>query len=104
MTLNCLGSEKQTILLMITMYCRGKHHPPADLCDDCRGLLEYALKRLETCKFQQNKPVCGRCTVHCYKPYMREKVRQVMRYAGPRMIWQHPVLTLCYLWDEVTRN
>lgn len=88
---------------MTGIYCRDNHHTPDGLCDDCRTLLDYALKRLDKCKFQENKPVCGRCPVHCYKPDMREKVRQVMRYAGPRMIWQHPVLTLCHLWDEVTR-
>jgi hypothetical protein len=35
---------------------------------------------------------------------MREKVKQVMRYAGPRMLWRHPLLTLGHLWDEVTRK
>ncbi len=99
-----LDRERETLGIMIAMYCRDNHHPPDGLCDNCRGLMDYALKRVDNCKFQQNKPVCGRCTVHCYKPDMREKVRQVMRYAGPRMIWHHPVLALRHLWDEVTRR
>lgn len=88
---------------MVGIYCKGNHGSSANLCVDCQILLDYALKRLDNCKFQQNKPVCGRCTVHCYKPDMRGNIRQVMRYAGPRMIWQHPVLALWHLWDEVTR-
>jgi hypothetical protein len=28
---------------------------------------------------------------------MRETVRAVMRYAGPRMIWRHPVLALAHV-------
>ncbi len=98
-----LDRERSTLQVMIHLYCHDNHHPPAELCDDCRDLLEYALKRLDRCKFQENKPVCGRCTVHCYKPDMREKVRLVMRYAGPRMLGRHPLLALRHLWDEVTR-
>jgi hypothetical protein len=34
---------------------------------------------------------------------MREQVRQVMRYAGPRMMFLHPVLTLLHYLDEITK-
>lgn len=97
-----LDRERETIRLMIGLYCRDNHHPACELCDECRDLLEYAMTRVDKCRFQSNKPVCARCLVHCYKPDMREKVRQVMRYAGPRMLWRHPLLTLQHLWDEVT--
>jgi hypothetical protein len=30
---------------------------------------------------------------------MRERVRTVMRYAGPRMMWRHPFLALAHLVD-----
>lgn len=85
--------EKNVIHKMIRLYCRQNHPRQAGqtLCDDCRGLLEYALKRLDHCKFGANKPTCEKCPVHCYKPEMREKVKTVMRYAGPRMIIAHPV-------------
>lgn len=32
--------------------------------------------------------------VHCYKPEMREKIREVMRFSGPRMIFHHPYLAI----------
>ena len=32
------------------------------------------------------------------KPEMREKIRQVMRYSGPRMIFHHPIAALRHLY------
>ena len=34
---------------------------------------------------------CSNCRVHCYNPQMREKIRMVMRFSGPKMIFYHPV-------------
>jgi hypothetical protein len=31
---------------------------------------------------------------------MRERMRQVMRFAGPRMILFHPIMAIRHLWDE----
>lgn len=35
--------------------------------------------------------------VHCYKPAMREKIREVMRFSGPRMMLYHPVLAVSHV-------
>ena len=40
---------------------------------------------------KREKENCSNCKVHCYKPEMREKIRAVMRFSGPRMIFRHPV-------------
>ncbi|MFW2365981.1 MAG: nitrous oxide-stimulated promoter family protein, partial [Desulforhopalus sp.] len=50
--------------------------------------------------FQQDKPTCGNCTIHCYKQDMRDKVRKVMRYSGPKMIRFHPLLAFFHLLDS----
>ena len=91
--------EFKTIAAMIRIYCRAHHQPSAAPCDECRRLLEYADRRLDTCPFHAHKPVCNKCTVHCYSKTMRERVRQVMRFSGPRMIYRHPWLTLRHLID-----
>lgn len=85
--------------LLIGLYCRQQHHPPGELCPECRELLAYANLRLTHCPFQENKTTCGNCPVHCYKPGLREKIRAVMRYAGPRLFWRHPLLALGHLLD-----
>jgi hypothetical protein len=32
---------------------------------------------------------------------MRERIRQVMRYAGPRMLFNHPILSVFHLIHRV---
>lgn len=92
-----MNLEARTIAAMISMYCRAHHGAATDRCEDCSGLLAYAQQRIEKCPFGSDKPVCNTCTVHCYKPEMRERVRIVMRYAGPRMLFRHPLLAIRHL-------
>ena len=69
------------------------------LCPQCQTLLDYALQRLERCRFGEGKPSCTRCPVHCYKPALREQIRQVMRYSGPRMLLHNPIMAIRHMWD-----
>ena len=94
-----LAREWRTIAAMIACYCRDHHTTHDALCPECLGLLDYATIRLERCRFGPEKPVCAKCPVHCYRPARREQVRAVMRYAGPRMLWQHPILSLRHWLD-----
>ena len=87
---------------MIRLYCRRQHGPRTELCADCAELLAYARARLSKCPFQEHKPTCARCPVHCYRPDVRERVRAVVRYAGPRMLLRHPFLALRHLIDGWT--
>jgi hypothetical protein len=93
--------EKVTIGHMIRIYCHHHHHPEEILCDDCRGLLVYAHQRVDKCIFGADKPVCAECKVHCYNKDMREKVKEVMRFAGPRMLFRHPLLAIKHMIDKL---
>ena len=99
-----MARERKTIEAMIGIYCRDHHGTRGDLCRECGGLLDYANLRLEKCPFQEGKTVCAKCPIHCYKPEMRERVRGVMRYSGPRMTFRHPVLALFHLIDGLRRK
>ncbi|MDZ7750973.1 MAG: nitrous oxide-stimulated promoter family protein [Gammaproteobacteria bacterium] len=94
-----IAREKRTISAMVAIYCRHHHATSAVPCEACRTLLAYARRRLEVCPFQEAKPACNHCQVHCYSPTMRERVKEVMRYAGPRMVLRHPVLSVYHLLD-----
>lgn len=95
-----LDREKRTIQAMLRLYCRDHHASRGgELCGACQGLLDYAWRRLDTCPFQELKPACNHCQVHCYSKRMREQVRQVMRYSGPRLLLRHPLLSLYHLLD-----
>lgn len=93
-----VSHEKRVIQAMVQIYCTSLHHQK-DPCEDCSTLLRYAEKRIERCKFGIEKPACKNCPVHCYSPEMRQKIREVMRYSGPRMIYKHPVMALYHLWE-----
>lgn len=86
--------EKQTVAFMIRLYCRKKHGTKKTLCSDCQGLSEYAICRSDRCPFMESKTFCSNCRVHCYKPEMREKIRNVMRFSGPRMVFYRPVMAI----------
>lgn len=100
-----LTRERETVQKMIALYCRA-HHKTADssLCDDCQVLSAYAFERINGCPFGAEKPTCAQCPIHCYRPEMREKIRQVMRYAGPRMLWHHPYLAFLHIIDRFRRK
>jgi hypothetical protein len=91
--------EKRTVEAMIRMYCTDQQGARDHLCQDCQALLTYSLERLERCPFQEGKTTCAKCPVHCYRPAMRERIRAVMRYAGPRMLVRHPILAVHHLID-----
>ncbi|MCX6363921.1 MAG: nitrous oxide-stimulated promoter family protein [Actinobacteria bacterium] len=99
-----LAREERTIAVMIAMYCGDQHGDggPRDaggLCPDCAELMAYARLRLDKCRYGAGKPACTSCPTHCYRPALRERVREVMRYSGPRMIKAHPVLAVAHLVD-----
>ena len=96
--------ERTTVATMISIYCHGQHGTENGLCPDCIDLQNYAWHRLEKCPFQAGKTTCAQCPIHCYRPEMREKVRRVMRYAGPRMLLRHPVLALFHLVDGLRKE
>jgi hypothetical protein len=95
--------EQRTIDAMLSIYCRDHHGVGNHLCGDCEQLRVYAHQRLDVCPFQEQKPVCNRCEVHCYSAGMRERVRDVMRYAGPRMPLRHPWLAFRHTLDKLRR-
>jgi len=86
--------------VMLKLYCHDRHGIAEGLCEGCGSLRAYAFERLEGCLFKLNKPTCLKCPVHCYRRDMRELVREVMRYAGPRMLRRHPVLAVLHFWDK----
>jgi hypothetical protein len=97
-----LGREHRTLVCMTQIYCHHHHgRQGGGLCPDCDSLMQYAEKRLEKCPYGTDKPTCAKCPIHCYKPAQREEVRDIMRFAGPRMTWRHPIRSLTHLYDKL---
>lgn len=93
--------ENETVRKMIEIYCREVHGTGKnELCPECSRLLVYARQRIEKCPYGEEKPVCSKCEIHCYKPEMREKIRAVMRCSGRKMLIRSPVLTIRYMYRK----
>ena len=76
-----ISREKLTIKKMIDLY-------------------QAKCPQADKCVFGEEKPACKQCPVHCYQPAKREEMKQIMRWAGPRMLWRHPILTVRHLIDD----
>lgn len=92
--------EMCTVYEMIHLYCKKKHHQKR-LCAECEELYTYAKMRIEKCPFMETKTFCSQCKVHCYKPEMRKKIREVMRFSGPRMLFHHPIMAIRHLYYQI---
>lgn len=92
--------EKELVSEMIALYCKKCHHIKKGLCEECKALEEYARQRSDLCPFMETKTFCSNCKVHCYQPEMREKIRKVMRFSGPRMIFYHPIIACRHLYES----
>ncbi|MCL4202215.1 MAG: nitrous oxide-stimulated promoter family protein [Pirellulaceae bacterium] len=95
-----LRRERRTVTAMLQIYCRGHHGSRKGLCEACSQLHAYAMRRLDCCPFGADKPSCAACPIHCYRADRRQEIREVMRYAGPRMLWRHPWLAIRHVLDE----
>ncbi|RYU56470.1 nitrous oxide-stimulated promoter family protein [Aliivibrio finisterrensis] len=94
-----LNTEFKAVSAMIEIYCKKNHHSEA-LCKECQQLMDYAEVRLDRCPYGENKPTCNTCPIHCYKPEPKEQMRLVMRFSGPRMLLNHPILAIRHLLSE----
>lgn len=94
-----LQREFRTMEKMVAIYCAARHAGNKAPCPDCATFLDYAEVRLEKCPYGADKPTCANCPVHCYKPHYRAQAKQIMRFAGPRMLLRHPWLTIAHYLD-----
>lgn len=97
-----IQQEKKTVKQMIALYCHHNHHGTT-LCSSCQSLQDYALQRLTFCRFGENKTTCEKCVRHCYRSDYKQQIKQVMRYAGPRMILFHPISALRHLYKNLIK-
>ena len=94
--------EQKTIKVMVYWYCNKNHGTlEGELCTECQSILNYALDRIDNCPFLPDKPTCKNCPVHCYKNQEKQKIKEIMRFSGPRMLKTYPLLTIFHLIDGI---
>ena len=99
-----IGREKRMVDAMVLIYCKAHHGYVGAPCVKCSELGVYANNRLENCRYQEKKPVCGRCGLTCYNLENKGYAEEVFTYAGPRMMFEHPLLGLQHFLDAFRNN
>ena len=89
--------EYKIIKQMVRVYCEKNHHTKDYLCEDCQKLVEYSQLRIINCPHKENKKFCSGCKTHCYKKEMKQKIKTVMKFSGPRMILYNPLIVIKHM-------
>ncbi len=97
------SDELALVERMIRLACEGEHGTAeGTLCDACAALCDYVRARLERCPYGAEKPTCRQCPIHCYRPTERDRIKAVMRYAGPRLLLRGDLAALKHLLHDRT--
>jgi hypothetical protein len=96
--------EKKMVKAMVKIYCENHHHTKNSLCPECIELRDYVIKRLENCRYQKKKPVCGRCGLKCYNNELKDSAEKMFMYSGPRMFFKNPILGIQHICDSFKNN
>ena len=99
MTNDHLEKDRKTLEAIGRIYCQAHHEGPRDaagLCPSCRGTVDDTLARTTSCPYG-HQANCQDCDIHCQRGEARDRIREIMRYAAPRMLLRHPLMTLDYL-------
>ena len=91
------ADEIRLVSEMVSLYCRGHRHASKAPCPDCAELIDYCTTRINRCPREKEKTFCSACPHPCYRPDMRERIREVMRWSGPRMLFVHPTIAVRHL-------
>ncbi len=108
-----LERDLKTLATFIRVYCHGKHDrqslvvmrgfdlrkihgKPLELCPECTKLLQHALVKRTHCP-RDPKPQCKHCPTHCYAKNYRQQIREVMKYAGMKLMFSGRIHYLFHL-------
>lgn len=102
-------NEKKMIHLMISIYCRCNHKNSYNrktkaICEECSALYNYAVLRIDRCRYTETKTFCSACPTPCYNRDMKEKVKKMMAFSGKRMLIYNPLMALKHVYVMIKHN
>lgn len=99
-----IDKDRKTLEAIGRIYCAAHHEDAkkdeAGLCASCRETVERTFERASACPFG-HEGNCQDCEVHCQRGDAQRRIREMMRYAAPRMTVRHPLMTFDYLRKKV---
>jgi hypothetical protein len=99
-----ITKEKKIFEAMVRISCENLHDTKKALYSECVEVKDYTKNRLENCRYQEKKPVCGRCGLKCYNNKIRDKTEKMFMCSGPRMFFQHPILGIQHICVSFKNN
>ena len=96
-----IEKEKQMIVKMIDIYYKKKSHGTIEEGEELKA---YAIKRLDNCRHGDDKGFCSHCKTQCYIPKYKAKIKEVMKYSGPRMMLYNPLMVINHLLLDIKKS
>ena len=96
---NRTARDRKVLEAMGRIFCKAHHSgekDPCALCSLCHEIVEVTLVRTASCPYG-HEGNCQDCAIHCQRGEAQERIREIMRYAAPRMVLRHPLMTMEYL-------
>ncbi len=98
--------DRKVLEAMGCVFCKAHHSGEKDacgLCPSCRATVEATLARTAVCPFD-HEGNCQDCAIHCQRGEAQERIREIMRYAAPRMALRHPLMAAEYLRKKAVKR
>jgi hypothetical protein len=92
--------QEKLVKEMILLYCNKNHNTKNELCESCSELFGYVQKRLKYCPYGDKKPVCFNCKIHCYRKEYKDRIKDVMKFSGPKIMFHNPIAGIKYLFKK----
>ena len=101
-----VAKDRKVLEAIGCIFCKAHHSGEKDsrgLCPSCRETIETTLMRAAACPYGHESN-CQDCTTHCQRGEAQERIREIMRYASPRMALRHPFMTAEYLYRKAAKR
>lgn len=97
-------NDMRTLEAMGRMYCKKFHvhavKDDAGLCPECRETVEATARRTQMCPFN-HEGNCQDCPIKCQRGDAQDRIKAIMSYSAPRMLFVHPIMTGRYLQRKI---
>lgn len=92
--------DLRTLQAIGSIYCAAHHagalKDDAGMCEECAAVIKYTHERASACPYN-HEGNCQDCKLKCNRGEQQQRIKAIMKYAAPRMLVKHPIMTMEYL-------
>lgn len=91
--------DLRTLQAIGSIYCAAHHvdapKNPHGMCAECAATIAFTHDRASNCP-NGHTGNCADCAIKCNRGEQQQRIKAIMKYAAPRMLFKHPLMTLEY--------